>query len=501
MRQPGPAPGAGIPPLRSVRSGSYIVEHMFDVPTGPRARSTPPPGGELPPAEFGTDELEAELVDLQAQINAATCRWLELAAEYERRRAHEACGFASCASWLAWRCSLTPRAAREQLRVARALAELPLTRAEFAAGRLSYSKARALTRVADGASEQDLVELAHRSTAAQLERLLRAYRRATSEGDEIAAERRHLTTFWEDDGTLTVRGSLPADEGALLLKALELAREELFPSYVADGTPVPPGEPAAAPNRADALLALAETAIAGGVEAAAGGDRHQIVVHVDVGPRNPAANTARANQCAPAEPPDARSPTTGPLAIDRASVADTPLSPKATRRLACDASIITLTEADGVPLSVGRKTRSIPPAIRRALSARDRCCAFPGCEQERFVDAHHLVHWADGGETSLDNLVLLCRRHHRLVHEGGVRIEGRAAAPRFRRRDGTPIEPAPRLPTAAAPAPLQRFAPQSPPPWGKGEPIDLDLATFVLADRWQRRRGGDDLSSGRPPPR
>lgn len=467
------------------------------------------------PAEFDTEQLEAELVGLAAQINAATCRWLELAAEYERRRAHEACGFASCASWLAWRCSLTPRAAREQLRVARSLAELPLIRAEFASGRLSYSKARALSRVADATMEEDLIELAHRSTAAQLERLLRAYRTATSEDDEIAAERRHLTTWWEDDGTLTVRGSLPADEGALLLKALELAREELFASYVADGRGDDAlsagGEPPAQPNRADALLALAETAIAGGVKAAAGGDRHQVVVHVDVTPRaadtgsttSPQGDAARERAADATTTPETgprAAASVGPLAIDRALVGDTPLSPEATRRLACDAAIVTLVEAGGVPLSVGRKTRSIPPAIRRALAARDRCCAFPGCEQERFTDAHHLVHWADGGETSLDNLVLLCRRHHRLVHEGGVRIEGRAGSIRFRRADGTPIKSAPRLPTAAAPARLRRFAPQSPPPWGKGEPIDLDLAVFALADRWQRRRGGDRLSSSRPPP-
>ncbi len=187
-----------------------------------------------PPASLSSVQLEAELVDLAAQINAATCRWLELAAEFDRRKFHEAFGFASCATWLAWRCSLTPRAAREQLRVARSLGDLPRIRAEFASGRLSYSKVRALTRVAAGIDEDDLIELAHDSTAAQLERLMRAFRSATSEDDKAAAERRHLTTFWEDDGTLSVRGSLPADEGALLLKALEIAREELFASYVAD---------------------------------------------------------------------------------------------------------------------------------------------------------------------------------------------------------------------------------------------------------------------------
>lgn len=474
----------------------------------------PPRGPELPdPAELTPDQLERELVGLAAQINAATCRWLALAAEYERRGAHETCGFASCASWLAWRCSLTPRAAREQLRVARDLEELPLIRAEFASGRLSYSKVRALTRVADGAMESDLIELAHESTAAQLERLMRAYRTATAETDQVAAERRYLSTRWEDDGTLSVHGSLPADEGALLLKALELARDELFASYVADaesdGTLGAGGEPPAAPDRADAMVALAETAIDRGVKAASGGDRHQVVIHVDATPRREDAAPATGHDGgadhgqgggAPAEP----RPLPG-LTVNRASVDDTALSPEATRRLACDASIVSLVEAGGEPLSVGRKTRSIPPAIRRALNSRDRCCAYPGCEQERFVDAHHLRHWADGGETSLDNLVLLCRRHHRLVHEGGVTIEGHARAPRFRRRNGSLVDPSPQLPTLDGfdlAASMQGFASDEDPPWGKGERMDFDLATFVLAHlhetRAERAEGAE--SAGRPEP-
>ena len=470
------------------------------------------------PSTLTCDQLESELVELAAQINAATCRWVELAAEFERRRAHEEFGFASCATWLAWRCSMTRRAAREQLRVGRSLAELPRIRAEFSSGRLSYSKVRALSRVAEPEMEEELIELAHASTASQLERLLRAYRTATADDDDIAAERRHLTTWWDDDGMLTVRGCLPADEGALLLKALEIARDELFASYIADAAAeadVPSdfsGAPPA-PDRADGLLALAETVVARGVQAASGGDRHQVVVHVDATPREPSppATPAPAQRSldaistpppgGSAEPPEtgASAPVVPPIQIDRSAVSGVPLSPEATRRLACDASIVTLVEADGEPLSVGRKTRSIPPAIRRALASRDHCCAFPGCEQERFVDAHHLVHWADGGETSLDNLVLLCRRHHRLIHEGGVTIDGDAASPRFRRADGTIVDPSPQLPTIPARAPLGHIAVPTDPPWGRGEPVDLDLAVFVLADLHERRRRGDH-GSGRPPP-
>ena len=97
--------------------------------------------------------------------------------------------------------------------------------------------------------------------------------------------------------------------------------------------------------------------------------------------------------------------------------------PETARRLACDASIVRLIERDGEPLAVGRKTRSVPAGMRRALHARDHRCRFPGCEQRRHLDAHHVRHWADGGETNLDNLLLLCRFHHRFVHEGGCRVE------------------------------------------------------------------------------
>ncbi len=407
------------------------------------------------------------------------------------------------------------------MRVARRLGELPLIRDEFASGRLSYSKVRALSRVAQGAMEEDLIELAQSSTAAQLETLMRAYRRATRSDDEIAAERRHLTTFWDADGTLGIRGNLPADEGALLLKALEIAREELLASCVADAEAAEAGgeftEPPAKPTNADALMALAETVVSHGVEAASGGDRHQVVVHIDASASAPGhTGGGSAEPPAPSAPPAAPAPPRpAKLDIERASVADVPLSPDVTRRLACDASIVTLVEADGVPLSVGRKTRSIPPAIRRALASRDRCCAFPGCEQERFVDAHHIVHWADGGETSLDNLMLLCRRHHRLVHEGGVRIEGPAGAPRFRLADGTALERSPKPPAKPHPPGLPGIYSDPDPPWGRGEPMDLDLAVFVLANRHERRLGdggrgghgagdasagaGDD-PSGHPPP-
>jgi hypothetical protein len=105
------------------------------------------------------------------------------------------------------------------------------------------------------------------------------------------------------------------------------------------------------------------------------------------------------------------------------------VAPETTRRLACDCSVVSIVESNGKPLSVGRKTRSVPSSIRRALRRRDRGCRFPGCERTRWVDAHHIHHWADGGHTKLDNLVTLCRHHHRLLHEGGFHIRRRAGYP------------------------------------------------------------------------
>ena len=123
------------------------------------------------------------------------------------------------------------------------------------------------------------------------------------------------------------------------------------------------------------------------------------------------------------------------------------LAPETAERLACDASLVELVERDGVPLSVGRRRRTIPPAIRRALEARDRRCSFPGCENRRFLHAHHIKHWAHGGETRIDNLVLLCSRHHRFLHEGGYSIHTCSERTlEFRDPWGAPVPNAPRPP-------------------------------------------------------
>ncbi len=409
--------------------------------------------------------LEHEICQLASDMTAGMARWLALVAEFDRRDGwNDWSGCRSTAGWISWRCAVSPRAAREHVRVARALAELPRIRAAFESGRLSYSKVRVLTRVAEPDSESDLLELAEHATASQLERMLRAFRRVTRAEARDAHENRHLTWRWDEDGSLCLRAWLPAEEGALVLAALQGSHDALLrdrddsvrgPAGPASGNgPAGPLDPdrrreQPRPTHADALCSMAETTLARGPTPRAGPDRHQLTVDVDL----------------------------DLLARDGGGavhVRDGPaLAPETARRLGCDASVVPILSAGGRVLSVGRRTRSIPPHIRRALEARDKGCRFPSCENRRWVDGHHIEHWARGGETSLDNLVLLCRHHHRLLHEGGYSVRRGAADGEleFRRPDGRAVAVSPPLPPAREP-PVARTG-RGPLISGAGEPMDL----------------------------
>src|SRR5579859_4476386 len=360
-------------------------------------------------------ELAAQITELAGHLNAANYRWLALIAEFDRRNGWSDGSTQSCAHWLNWQCGIDLGAAREKVRVAHALEKLPRIAGAMARGELSYSKVRALTRVACENTEEYFLSIALHGTAAHVEKLVRGYRRA-KESEELsrAAQQqasRHVSHCYDEDGSLVLKARLPAEMGALVLKALEAAMKDVSaemsalpsseerPSWVvsSQGSEVRPSWGA---RRADALGRMAESFLRHGAEALNSGDRHQIVVHVD-------AETLR-DGCA-----------------GRCELEDGPsLAVETVRRLACDASVVTVLEdAEGEPLNVGRKTRSIPPAIRRALNSRDRGCRFPGCTNTHYVDAHHIHHWAHGGETKLSNLVQLCRFHHRQVHEGRVVVQ------------------------------------------------------------------------------
>lgn len=360
--------------------------------------------------------LEQEICELAAHLAAGTCRWLLLIEEFDRRRGWAEWGVRSCAHWLSWRCSVGLVAAREHVRVARRLRELPLVRRHFASGELSYSKVRAITRVAAPETEEKLVELGLHATGAQLDKLVRGYQSALSatvEAAQAAHERRRLGWTWEDDGSLRLQALLPAEEGALLLAALH-AHE----ATVAE-------EAAAEARAADALVSLARAGLhdlESSGSRATGADPWELVVHID------------------------EQTLAGDRIVERSELEDGPsLAPETVRRLSCEAAVVRIVERDGHPLSVGRRTRSVPLALRRALRSRDDGCRFPGCTHRRFLHAHHIHHWARGGPTALTNLIQLCAYHHRLVHEGGFRAErGGSGAVRFRRPDGALIPQAPR---------------------------------------------------------
>lgn len=340
------------------------------------------------------EALEAEIAQLSADINAATYRLLILIRHYDASGAWAAAGMGSCAAWLSWKVGLSPHAARERVRVAHALADLPRVSEAFRRGELSYSKARAITRVAKPDTEDLLLEFAQQGTAAQLERIVRGYgwlsRQEASDRNRLIHRSRACSWREDADGTIEIRVRLPADAAATVIAAIEKAQPG-----VPAGTPEEEQAPVDA-RRADALVHLAESYNASADVGATGGDQHLIHVHID--------NERYATVECHGKP-----------------VGDVPA--ETAKRLACDCSRVMIWEdKHGAPLAIGRKSRSIPPAIRRALRARDRGCRFPGCVHTRFTHAHHIQHWADGGETTLDNLVTLCSRHHRLVHEDGFAV-------------------------------------------------------------------------------
>src|SRR5438477_4796596 len=364
-------------------------------------------------------ELEEELAAQAARVDAGQCRLLELAAECERRLSWAA-GGTTFAAWLAWRCSLLPRQAREHERIGRQLAELPLTHAAFSRGELSYAKVSVLTRIAQPETEQRLLELAEAMTASQLQRAVGAYRQLSREEAAEQHKREFLDYFWTDDGSLSLRALLAAEDGALVLRALDAGREALWERGRADSSSE---EEHARPSNAEALVATADLALARSDRDRTSVDRYQVVVHVDA-------------------------QTLAEVVDGRCELADgRPLAAETARRLSCDGSLVELHERNGEPLSLGRKRRTISPALRRALAARDRGCRFPGCDNTRFVDGHHVRHWSQGGETNLDNLVSLCRRHHRLLHERGYSVEfDDDGEPRFTNQYGIAIPNVPRSP-------------------------------------------------------
>ena len=380
------------------------------------------------------DELDAEIATIARQLNAQTYRLLVLVREFDDRLGFAKWSFASCAEWLAWRLGLSLSAAREKVRAAHALRDLGQIAKAFSQGRLSYSKVRALTRVANARNEDLLLAYAMDATAAQVEERCRQMRNIAPESTDIARrawERRSMTILRQAEaGTMRITLEVPIEDGELFARAIDRAVEvgkgNLGPEFETSGW---------CAEQADAAIEIARSYLDGDASAASAADRFQVVVHVDE--MALAANTHRES---------AESLRGGISHRDGAvssgsETARSDLPIETIRRLTCDGSIARVVDnAKGNPLDIGRKSRVVPTALKRALHGRDRGCTFPGCHRDHYVDAHHLKHWADGGETSEKNLTLLCTLHHRLVHEGRFSVRRDAEGELcFARHDGRVI--------------------------------------------------------------
>jgi hypothetical protein len=334
------------------------------------------------------------IAETAALIDVATHRFLTQLREFDRIGGWHRAGAVSCAHWLSWRVGMDLRTAREKMRVARRLAELPRIDEALRGGEISYSKVKAITRVATAGTEEQLLTMARAATGAQLAKICRLKARVNRlEGGDpraIEEEKRYVLQHSTDDGMVSIQVRLLPDEAARVMRAFEVF---------------------GAGNLADGAVAVAEQALLRGRAVK------------DTG-------TAAAEEKAVVAPStSARPPVEVVLHISAADLeGETSLgdgiSPDVSRRILCDCGVVPLLEdAQGRLVDVGRKKRTFSAALRRALDARDGGCRFPGCTNRLFTDGHHLLHWIDGGETTLANTVLLCRRHHRYLHEYGFTVE------------------------------------------------------------------------------
>jgi hypothetical protein len=470
------------------------------------------------PKVMPVEHLEARICELAGHLTAATCQFLLLIADFDARQGWASWEMPSCAAWLSWKCQIAPGTAREHVRVARALECLPVIRAEFAAGRLSYAKVRALTRIAAPETEPDLAAMAMPMTAAQLERFARAHRRVTRAEHEQVTSRRKLTWRYDDNKSIGITVWLPPDQGAVVLQALRAWTSDL--DHPHDGADADPGlsraeelqahdeqnglrgetapwlaDKTPAQDLADALVGVCGEYLAGRAAAADNPDTYQVIIHAGTG----AITGAELPDDVPAETL-LTLPAPHPAYPLRCHLEDgLALHPAVAQMIACNANITTmLHDANGNLLNVGRRTRKPPPALRRAARERDRHrCRFPGCESRR-IDLHHIVFWSNGGHTKLSNIICLCKRHHTLVHDKRIIIaaiaEGGFA---FTLADGTPIDASPPLrastPGAITGCHQADITPSTIIPPHSGERLNLHLAIWTCfanakADAARRER-------------
>ena len=518
-----------------------------------------------PVTKRNIDDLEEEIISLAKHMNQDEYRFLVMVREFDIRQGWRAYQFNNCAEWLNMKCGISPGTAREKVRVALALLDLPQCSEGFAKGDLSYSKVRAMTRAANVFNEATLVDYALKATAHQVEehcrRLRNADRRQSTPDARRAWQARSLKRTCHPDGMMSIYVELPREQGELVMKALEKAMaaaagdtaDQAYQMYAAvdvagQGDKVndkvgdavghtgntadkaikagqshttgkadvkagdavsQTGDTADQAIKAGQLHAAGKARVKAGDAVSQTGDTADQAIKAGqlhaAGKAGDAAghtgNTAdqanKAGQAHAAEKAavdkagqaDGSSQTQAEyqqsnaffarqadalvavargylsgngggkqaksdnyqvvVHVDAAALQDkggkSDLPVESVRRIVCDADLVAVTrDAKGNLLNLGRKHRVVSPQLKRALLARDKCCTYPSCSHEQFLEAHHVMHWADGGETSLDNTRLICNRHHRLLHEGGFTIHKNFAGEwYFRTAEGKVLPEAP----------------------------------------------------------
>jgi hypothetical protein len=359
-------------------------------------------------------EVDHALVSAAAAVAAAQSRLAQVFAAFVDRGGHERAGIASAGQWGSINLGQSARSTGALAATGAAVAELPALRAAWESGALSTEKARLVATVANASSDERWTSVAVEASATQLARIVATYRRTTDTAAEVDArdreERCGASWHTRPDGLVELLAVLEPADAALVRAAFDAASERQWRSSRAEATTDEPAEAAepvvpGAHRRLEALLDVCESALASGPLPLVGAERTQVILHVDATFLAGDADVGRSTV--------GRGHT-----VDRASA----------QCLSCDALIRPLVrDADGRVVDLGRSQRLVSDKQRRLLTHRDAGCRFPGCSNDRFVDAHHVVHWSAGGRTDMANLLLLCRRHHRQHHKGlfGIVADGK----------------------------------------------------------------------------
>jgi len=384
--------------------------------------------------EFGTaKEILRALHILVNQESNNLCAQIELLVRFDELEGWRESGSKSCTAWMNAYLQIDQRTAWERLRVGRQIRFLPIIRKLFQQGRLSWSKVRLLTRVATADNESLLAHASMDASVSDVQRLCEEYRWAKDDKESDACrakmqfEQRTLNWQQLSNGSTQIRIVLPPEQAQNFLHAIEQCEELIYQDmnlevdsqnnlYKTDSESVnciaeSPSDEKITPSqrRADAAILLAERSIAFCGQHLSPADRFQVVLNID--------NDSLARDCEN----DVASPGVPPRKPMIEGIGSVPIA--TARKIACDCSVVKLLTEGGEPLSIGRKNRIWAPSMRRAILTRDRHCQFPGCSSHRFLHIHHIKHWIDGGETSIDNGVCLCQYHHQLVHSEHYSIE------------------------------------------------------------------------------